>query len=161
MIVGLPASGKTTLARQLARDRGGIRLNADEWMRAVGVDLFDEPFRARLEGQMTQLAANMLQQSLCVVIEFGSWSKAERDELLTLARSAGADTELICLNPPIDTLWQRLSVRSIQPGETPIDRDTLQGYTDDWDPPTAEELRQWNAAQARPGRSTGDSYGPG
>jgi predicted kinase len=36
---GLPASGKTTLARQLARKIPAIRLDKDEWTTQLGVDV--------------------------------------------------------------------------------------------------------------------------
>ncbi len=49
VVVGLPGAGKTTRARALARAYVAVRFNPDEWMTDLGVDLFDEPFRARLE----------------------------------------------------------------------------------------------------------------
>ena len=43
LMVGLPGAGKTTLARQLERERPALRLTPDEWMVAMGIDGFDEP----------------------------------------------------------------------------------------------------------------------
>ena len=51
LVCGLPASGKTTLARRLAESYGAVRLNPDEWESALDVDPFDEGFQTRLEGQ--------------------------------------------------------------------------------------------------------------
>ena len=53
LLCGLPASGKTTLARELAESYGGVRLNPDEWELALGVDPFDEGFQVRLEAQFS------------------------------------------------------------------------------------------------------------
>jgi predicted kinase len=39
IVCGLPGSGKTTLARQLAGERRGVRLGQDEWMSALGVNV--------------------------------------------------------------------------------------------------------------------------
>src|SRR2546430_7082651 len=45
LICGLPASGKSTLARQLAPQIPAIRLDKDGWATQPGADLWDEEFR--------------------------------------------------------------------------------------------------------------------
>lgn len=89
-----------------------VRFNPDEWMTDLGVDLFDEPFRARLEQRMTRLAGELLAAGGRVVIEFGSWSRAERKELLALGRAADARVELQILDPDVEELWRRLAGRA-------------------------------------------------
>ncbi len=56
LLCGLPASGKTTLARELADAYGAVRLNPDEWESALNIDPFDEAFQVRLEAQFWELA---------------------------------------------------------------------------------------------------------
>ena len=51
VICGLPGAGKTTLARELEVSLPAVRLGGDEWMTDLGVDLFDQPFRDRLEAR--------------------------------------------------------------------------------------------------------------
>lgn len=144
VVVGLPGAGKTTRARALAAEYGAVRLNPDEWMADLGVDLFDEPFRARLEQRMTGLAGEILSGGGRVVIEFGSWSRTERDALRALGRRAGAHVELHALNPDVEELWRRLAERNQRPGEAHIDRPTLNGYLPHWHPPTADELATYD-----------------
>ena len=57
LICGLPGAGKTTLARELEVALPAVRLSGDEWMTDLGVDLFDQPFRDRLEARFRDLAA--------------------------------------------------------------------------------------------------------
>ena len=55
LICGLPASGKTTLGRELARRIPAIRLNKDQWTTQLGHDVWDDEFRLRLEAQLWAL----------------------------------------------------------------------------------------------------------
>jgi predicted kinase len=145
VVVGLPGAGKTTRARALADRYGAVRLNPDEWMAELGVDLFDEPFRARLEGRLTGLAGEVLAGGGRVVVEFGSWSRDERDVLLALGRRAGAYVELHVLEPAVEELWRRLAERNERPGEARIDRARLESYRPHWESPDEAELAGYDA----------------
>ena len=57
---GLPGSGKTTLARRLAVERDAQRFTKDEWVLALGGDLFDEQLRVRMEAQLIELTFELL-----------------------------------------------------------------------------------------------------
>ena len=139
LVVGLPGAGKTTLARSLAERHGAVRLNPDEWMDALGIDLFDAGFRDRLEQRLTLLAAEVLRRGGRVVVEFGSWSRTERDHLLGVGRAAGAAVELHALDAGVEELWRRLSRRNAEPGQVPIDRATLDACREHWSVPDATE----------------------
>ena len=75
LLCGLPASGKTTLARELADAYGAVRLNPDEWESALGVDPFDEGFQVRLEAQFWELTQRLLVLGTSVVLEWGFWAR--------------------------------------------------------------------------------------
>jgi predicted kinase len=140
LLCGLPGSGKTTLAKTLASTLPAIRLCPDEWMAALGVDLFDEPFRARLEAVFWQHARTMLALGLTVVLENGFWTRAEREEVLREGRALGAEVELRFLDVPIEELARRLESRNRQPGNVPITRSLLEEYTTLFEAPDAAEL---------------------
>ena len=57
LMCGMPGSGKTTRAHELAAAIPAVRLCPDEWMATLLVDLFDEPFRDRIEQHMWTLAS--------------------------------------------------------------------------------------------------------
>src|ERR1035441_77550 len=94
LMCGLPASGKTTLARQLARKIPAIRLDKDEWTTQLGVDVWDEEFRVRLEHQLWVLSRDLLAQGQSVILEWGHWARVERDEKRLGARALGWEVEL-------------------------------------------------------------------
>src|SRR3981081_328861 len=94
LLCGLPGSGKTTTARRVAAETGGVRFCPDDWMTALDIDLFDEATRAKTEAVQWQLAQDLLAWGLRVIIEWGLWSRSERDVLRVRARALGARVEL-------------------------------------------------------------------
>ena len=94
LVCGLPASGKTTLARRLAESYSAVRLNPDEWELALGVDVFDEGFQHRLEAEFWDLTQRLLVLGTTVILEWGFWARSERDEKRKVARSLGVAVEL-------------------------------------------------------------------
>ncbi|MBI4883891.1 MAG: ATP-binding protein, partial [Actinobacteria bacterium] len=68
---GLPGSGKTTLASQLAADRGAVRLAKDEWLWALGSSPWDETTNEKIEHELWCLAQEILRLGLSVVLDFG------------------------------------------------------------------------------------------
>jgi predicted kinase len=60
LICGLPGSGKTTLAKQLAPEVPAVRLCPDEWKHDLGIDYYDEQRRVRLEQRLWRLGQELL-----------------------------------------------------------------------------------------------------
>src|SRR3954447_18942735 len=76
---GLPGAGKSTLARQLAAERGAVRLTKDEWMWALGSSPWAAMTQKRVEQELSNLAQEILRLGLSVVLDFGLWARVERD----------------------------------------------------------------------------------
>jgi predicted kinase len=143
LICGLPASGKTTRAKELEREHSALRLTPDEWIVALGVDAHDDTKRAAVEAQQWQVAARALELGINVVLDFGVWSRAERDNFRARAKALGAVTVLHYLDVPRDELRRRLGKRNaaLPAGTSHIDDTQLDSYIAWLEPPTAEELR--------------------
>src|SRR5438477_13126646 len=118
LICGLPASGKSTLARQLAPKIPAIRLDKDGWVTQLGADLRDEEFRVRLEHQLWVLSQDLLAQGQSVILDWGHWARVERDEKRLGARAWGVAVELHYLDAPLGELIERSERRTASTART-------------------------------------------
>ena len=139
LLCGLPASGKTTLAREIADAYGAVRLNPDEWELALGIDPFDAEFQVKLEAEFSRLTERLIALGTSVVLEWGFWAQSERDEKRDLGRSLGAAVELRFLDAAHDELVRRVVARHVS-GGIAITESHMEGYRGIFQPPTDDEL---------------------
>ena len=139
---GLPGAGKTALARQLAADRGAVRLTKDEWLWALGSSPWDRPTGETIERELWRLAQEILSLGLSVVLDFGLWARIERDEMRSAARGLGVGVELHYLEVPTDELWRRIDARNSTPpwDNEPIGRADLDVWLSIFQAPGSAEL---------------------
>ena len=142
LICGLPASGKSTLARQLADRIPAIRLDKDEWVTQLGGDVWDHAFRVRVESQLWALTLDLLAQGQSVILEWGHWARGERDEKRLGARSLGVGVELHFLDAPLEELIERADHRTASGEWTaePMTRAHFEEWSTIVQPPDDEEL---------------------
>jgi predicted kinase len=142
VMVGLPATGKTTRAKRIEADRRALRLTPDEWM----IPLFNENDaggkRNVLEGRFIWLALRALRNGNDVILDFGVWAKVERNALRALAAEVGAACELVYLEVDEEEQRRRRDGRASTDSELTfyITDNDLTDYRRRFAPPDDREL---------------------
>ena len=141
LLCGLAGAGKTTLARQLEAS-GAVRMCPDEWMVALGFDIYDKDARVAIEELQWQLAQTLALRGVTVVDECGLWQRAERDLRRTWAREHGVAVELRFLDAPVEVLMARVEERNrtLEAGAPRIDPALIVFWDERIERPDADEL---------------------
>jgi len=110
--------------------------------RIVG-DGYNEEKRAVIESIQWEVARRALQLGVDVILEFGFWSKKERDDFKAEAKSIGATTKLYFLDVPRHELLRRLQERNknLPPHTFHIKETDLGEWIKQFETPSADELR--------------------
>ncbi len=147
IVCGLPGSGKTTLAKALERRYRAVRLCAEDWLAALGLNIYDEQSRGKIEALQWTLGQELLRLGLVVIIEWGTWGRSERDALRLGARALGAAVELHYLSAPADVLFERIKRRGME--DPPIEREAISQWQTIFQPPTPEEMSLFDKPRAQ------------
>lgn len=142
IVCGLPGAGKTTRSTELSERFAAIRMSADDWMDGLDVDIWDEGVRQQVETIQGNVTMELLRTGTSVVIEWGTWTRSERDALRRRAAAVGALVHLEFLDAPLDVLWERVRDRAREQavGSRAITRDDLHEWSGIIERPTADEL---------------------
>ncbi len=142
VMVGLPASGKSTRAQQIEEERRALRLTPDEWMIPLFNDNDANGKRNVLEGRFIWLALRALRHGIDVVLDFGVWGKDERTALRALAAEVGASCKLVYLEIDEDQQRRGRDCRASEEPETTfyITDEDLDDYRRRFVPPDDAEL---------------------
>jgi predicted kinase len=146
LMVGLPCSGKTTYARQLAREANALLLTPDAWhLEIFGDDVGQEDHDARhqsIENIMWDVAIHVLELGGDVVLDFGFWARVERDDYRNRAKELGANFKMHYMDVPYSELYRRLEMRNrtSTEGVFVIPKTEMDKYIAIFQPPTEDEL---------------------
>jgi predicted kinase len=160
VMVGLPASGKTTRAKEIEEERRALRLTPDEWMIPLFHHNDADGKRNVLEGRLIWLAFRALGRDIDVVLDFGVWSRAERTALRALAAEAGASCELVYLEVDEGEQRRRRDSRGSADPETTfyITDEDLADYRRRFEAPDESELSGAELDPPPAGHSTWRSW---
>lgn len=152
LIEGPVGAGKSTFGARLSAERGAVRFCLDEWMR----DLFrpDRPetdviawYLARKQrclAQILDVAGDVVDRGLDVVLELGLVSRAERWAFYERMDAEARPVEVYVLDAPREVRLARVRARNADKGPThhAFIPDEIFALADAaWEEPDAEELR--------------------
>ncbi len=148
LMVGLPCSGKTTLAQKLENEQSALRLTPDEWhVRLFGQDVEEPEHDVRhslIETMLWNMASRALVLGTNVILDFGFWAQEEREDFRLRAKQLGASSEVHFLDVSEDELMRRLAVRNLQLSQESfhIPEDTMKPWIAFFQRPTPNELER-------------------
>ena len=126
LIAGPQGAGKSTYARRLADETGGVRFSIDEWMHQLyGPDLptpldigwIMERVR-RCEQRIWTTASEYATTGGDVVLDLGFTTVANRTEFADRARAAALPVRLHLVDAPHDIRTARVLARNADRGDT-------------------------------------------
>jgi predicted kinase len=147
LIVGLPGAGKTTLARRLERELPALRLTPDDWIGPLYGERLTQAqldaVRDPVESVQWAVAARALSLGASVILDFGFWTRDERETFRERASTVGARSQVHALVVPKEELWARLDRRNadLLPGTFHVTRQQLDAWWALFEPPEYDELR--------------------
>lgn len=109
LICGRLCSGKSTYAAALRERRSAAVLSVDEIMLAVfGQDAgaLHDTYTARIKAYLLEKSLELLHAGVDVILDWGFWTRRERDETRVFYSAHGIAAELHYLDIPQEE-WQR------------------------------------------------------
>jgi predicted kinase len=155
IICGATGAGKSTYAKALADEIGGIHFAIDEWMVALFWKDSPDPIEFewaiervnRCEVQIAAMATQCIKRGVPAILDLGFTKAARRQKFANIASKAGIELALHYLDLPADARWARVQQRNAQKGETfslEVGRDMFEFVEGMWEAPDDLELHKLN-----------------
>lgn len=150
LIVGSTGAGKTTYARRLANELGGVRFSIDEWMTTLFWADSPQPIEfawtiervRRCEAQIFAMAQQLATCSVPAILDLGFTTLEHRDRFRALAAEAGLNAAVHFIDVLADERWFRVNRRNKERGETyamQVDRQMFDFMDAMWESPDRDE----------------------
>lgn len=144
LLVGLPYSGKTTLAKKLVKRLGFSHINIDQLkFDRVYADTGDDDVPDTVWNEIFReadtLIVKYLKEGKNVANEYAWITKNWRDRARKVARDAGFETKVIYLKLPLDVIRQRWFENSKTTSRFHWPEEEFERYIKEFEEPTLDE----------------------
>ncbi|NRB00702.1 MAG: ATP-binding protein [Rhodobacteraceae bacterium] len=145
MLCGKMAAGKSTLAAELARADGTVRISEDAWLGALfaeelktGADYLR--YAGKLRTAMAPHVAELLRAGVSVVLDYPANTRDQRAWMREVAETAGVPHRLHYLDVPDEVCLARLRARNAE-GSHPFQptEDMFRRFAKHFEPPEPGE----------------------
>lgn len=144
ILCGLPFAGKTTLAKELVKCFGFVRIDLDEINSERGLgglrndEISDEEWKEtyRISYERTE---QYLREGRTVVNDTANFTKDQRDKLRAIADRAGVDSIVIYVNIPDSVARQRWLNNRVTKERYDVRNEDFAEVADNFQPPTTDE----------------------
>jgi predicted kinase len=144
IICGVPFAGKSTLARELARQLPGRRIDIDELNAAQGRgaggdDMTQQDWDA-IYGESFRLLAESLAAGVSVVYDGHCWTRWQRDNLRRIAEERGATTAVIFVTTSEEVGRARWQANRAQQTRHDVSDENFASALAYYEPPQPDEI---------------------
>jgi protein phosphatase len=135
ILVGPPASGKSTWGKKFAQENNIERVSTDEIRGQIGSGEADQSVSAAAFGIARRKVADALRNEKSVIIDATSVNKKSRKDWIKIGRDFDAYIVAIAFEVPTDELYRRDAQRDRHVGPEIIDR-----FVAKYERPTTQEV---------------------
>ena len=151
LICGKLCCGKTTYAKRLAKKIHAVRLSCDDIMLSLfGKDLGDkhDEVAQRVQSFLFQQSLEMLEADVSVIVDFGFWRKAQRENFAAMYAKQGIIPEWHYIEVDDETWKRNIAKRNA----AVMNNETLDYFVDEglankctqlFEKPKYEEMDVW------------------
>ena len=148
LITGKICCGKTTYAAQLCAAGNTAALSCDELMLTLwpeGCGELHDLYAERVKHYLLQKAAELQALGLDVVLDWGGWTQAWREEVLSFFRGRGIPCELHYLDIANAEWQRRIEKRNGEgaPGAYYVDEGLLRKCLERFEAPLRDQVDVW------------------
>ncbi|MBR1584636.1 MAG: ATP-binding protein [Clostridia bacterium] len=148
LICGKICSGKSYLARTLAREKNAVILSADEITTLFGADLGDQhdAVSRRVRQYLFQKAAEIIACGVSVILDWGFWSREMRGEAAAYFAARAIPTQWHYLDIADETWQARIDHRNAHLGQADyyVDAGLKQKCLTLFEKPDRQEIDVWH-----------------
>lgn len=146
LIHGYIASGKTTYTKKLEIKTSAIRFTFDEWM----VNFYEEnppaekftEYEENIKTMIWMMAEKFLTHNVSVILDYGFWQRADRDDYRNHANNLGVECLIHALTFDDETALSRLKSRTdaMPDGALFIDENAYHSLKEKFEPLNEDEI---------------------
>lgn len=112
MMKGLPASGKTTYAKELVDTQKYVRVNKDDLRSMMDNGKWSKGNEKRVLRLRDQIIRDAVKSGSSVVVDDTNFEDRHRDRIAALAEECGADFEVLFIDTPLEECISRNEQRA-------------------------------------------------